>query len=83
MAVPAEMLTDYFVNLLVKIKALCYSQCECIASIICQSGQSVGALTQEVVISVVDTSLSPDHFDIHGSASGPRNFAYEVNGQSS
>ena len=52
-----------------------------VVSMICQSGQSVGAVAHEVTISVVDRSQPPDQFDIHGSASsGPTNFAYKVNG---
>jgi len=59
------------------------SRCELnefVVSIICQSGPSADAVAQEITVSVVDTSQSPDEFDIHGSASsGPRNFAYKVN----
>jgi len=52
---------------------------ECAASMICQSGRSADAVSEEVKISVAGRSQSSDQFDIHGSAtSSPRNFAYKV-----
>jgi len=54
-------------------------RCEFVVSIICESGESDGAVSEEVEVSAVDISQSAGPFDIHGSSSsGHSNFAFKV-----